>query len=236
MALSDHPFAKLLRRGYRGVRQFSVPAPRILTAPLLGIFLAIRSVIYFLRRVLIAEPLFKVYCTRYGRNFHTGVFLPWVQGQGEIIIGDNVSIDGRCAFFFAARYTEKPRLTIGDNTGIGHSCAFTVGKEISIGKHCRFGSMIAVFDAPGHPADPAARMAGLPSALHEVRPITIGDNVWIGSNSIIFPGVTIGDGSIVAMGSVVMSNVPAYTMVAGNPARQIRSLTASAVGNPVSST
>jgi acetyltransferase-like isoleucine patch superfamily enzyme len=52
----------------------------------------------------------------------------------------------------------------------------------------------------------------------------IGDNVWVGTGSVIFPGVTIGDGSIVAMGSIVMSNVDANTLVAGNPARKVRSL------------
>jgi carbonic anhydrase/acetyltransferase-like protein (isoleucine patch superfamily) len=224
LALSDHWSAWLVRKLYRGLLQFSIPAPRIVTVPVLGMVILIRSTYYFLRRVFIAEPLFKVYCKHYGRNFHTGIYIHWVQGKGDLIIGDNVSIDGKCAFFFAARYSDRPRLTIGDNTGIGHSCAFTVGKEISIGKHCRFGSSVAVFDAPGHPADPAARMAGLPSTQNEVRPIVIGDNVWIGTGSIIFPGVTIGDGSIVAMGSVVMNNVPGNTMVAGNPARQIRSL------------
>jgi len=224
IALSDHWAARLLRKLYRGLFQFSIPAPRIITASVLAIVIVIRSAYYFLRRVFIAEPLFKVYCTRYGKNLHTGIYVHWVQGKGDILVGDNVSIDGKCAFFFAARYSERPRLIIGDNTGIGHSCAFTVGREIVIGKHCRFGSSIAVFDAPGHPADPAARLAGLPSASNEVRPVTIGDNVWVGTGSIIFPGVTIGDGSIVAMGSVVMNNVPPNTMVAGNPARQIRSL------------
>ena len=186
---------------------------------------AVRSTYYFVRRVFIAEPFFKARCTSYGKNLHTGIYIPGVQGSGDIILGDNVSTDGRLAIFFAARYSSRPRLIIGDNTGIGHSCAFTVGREIRIGKHCRFGGLVAVFDAPGHPADPAARMAGLPSAPDEVRPVVIGDNVWIGSNSIIYPGVTIGDNSIVAMGSIVMSNVAPNTMVAGNPARMIRNLT-----------
>jgi maltose O-acetyltransferase len=57
-----------------------------------------------------------------------------------------------------------------------------------------------------------------------VRPISIGDNVWIGSSSIIFPGVTIGDNSVVAMGAVVMNSVPPNVVVAGNPARQIASV------------
>jgi len=215
VALSDHWLARLLRRLYQGVDGFSVPAPRVLTAPVLGLMIAVRTTYYFLRRVFIAEPLFKVYCTRYGRHLHTGIYVHWVQGKGELVIGDDVSIQGKCSFFFAARYSEKPRMLIGDHTGIGHNCSFTVGKEIRIGKHCRFGSAVAVFDAPGHPADPVARLAGLPSADGEVRTVTIGD------------------GSIVAMGSVVMTDVPGNTMVAGNPARQVRTLVPSIAAGPV---
>jgi acetyltransferase-like isoleucine patch superfamily enzyme len=224
VALSDHWAARLLRKLYHGVDGFSVPAPRVLTVPVLALMLAVRNTYYFLRRVFIAEPLFKVYCTEYGRHLHTGIYVHWVQGKGNLTVGDYVSIQGKCSFFFAARYSEKPSLTIGDHTGIGHSCSFTVGKGIRIGKHCRLGSSVVMFDAPGHPADPTARLAGLPSTDSEVRPVTIGDNVWIGTGAVIFPGVTIGDGSIVATGSVVMTDVPGNTMVAGNPARQVRAL------------
>jgi len=223
-ALSDHWAAGLLRRTYRGLRDFSVPAPRLLTRPILAVLLGLREATRFLRRVFVVEPLFKSRCASYGRNLHTGFELPGVQGDGDILLGDNVMIDGKVAIFFATRYGGRPRLIIGDNTGIGHACAFTVGREIRIGKHCRFGGLIAVFDAPGHPADPAARLAGLPSVLDEVKPIVIGDNVWVGTSSVIYPGVTIGDNSIVAMGSVVMSNVAPNVMVAGNPARMIRTL------------
>jgi len=186
--------------------------------------LAIRSSYYFLYRVFVCEPLFKAYCKSYGRNLHTGVFLHWVQGQGNLIVGNDVLIDGRCNFFFASRYTERPTLHIGDSTGIGHSCSFTVGDQITIGKHCRIAAGVQMFDASGHPSDPANRLAGQPADRSEVRPIVIGDNVWIGTGSAIYPGVSIGDNSIVALGSVVMSNVPANVVVAGNPARQIRAL------------
>jgi acetyltransferase-like isoleucine patch superfamily enzyme len=54
-----------------------------------------------------------------------------------------------------------------------------------------------------------------------VQPITIGDNVWIGRNALVFPGVTVGENSIVAAGAVVTSDVPPGSVVAGNPARRI---------------
>jgi acetyltransferase-like isoleucine patch superfamily enzyme len=71
-------------------------------------------------------------------------------------------------------------------------------------------------------------MAGSPTADEEVKPVVIEDNVWIGRAAIIMPGVTIGEGSIVAAGAVVMSDVPPNTLVLGNPARQIRKLIGSA--------
>ncbi|MBK6843379.1 MAG: hypothetical protein IPG88_13930 [Gemmatimonadetes bacterium] len=64
-----------------------------------------------------------------------------------------------------------------------------------------------------------------------VKPIRICDNVWIGGQSIIFPGVTIGTGTIVAAGSVVVADVPEFVVVAGNPARRIAMLTSDRAGS-----
>jgi acetyltransferase-like isoleucine patch superfamily enzyme len=226
LALSDHWFPRLLRRCRHQLINFGLPRlPHILTTPLIAIFLTLRSTYYFIVRVFICEPFFKAYCTKYGRNVHTGVFLHWIQGRGEIIIGDNVQIDGRCNFAFAARFSDKPTLIIGDNSGIGHACTFTIGKRIVIGRHCRIAGGVWIFDSPGHASDPAARLAGSPPDDAEVMPVVIEDNVWIGGGAVIMPGVTIGQGSIVAAGSVVMTNVPPNTVVAGNPARQLRKLT-----------
>jgi acetyltransferase-like isoleucine patch superfamily enzyme len=225
LALSDHWLPRLLRECARVVRNFGIPPiPRVLAVPLLAAFLGFRSIYYFVARVFFCEPFFKAYCTRYGRNVHTGVFLHWIQGRGDLIVGNDVLIDGRCSFSFAARFSDQPTLIIGDATGIGHACSFTIGKKIIIGRHCRIAGHVWIFDSPGHPADPIARMAGSPPADDEVKPVVIEDNVWIGERAIIMPGVTIGEGSIVAAGSVVMMNVPPSTMVAGNPARQLRKL------------
>lgn len=195
-----------------------------MTVPLLAAFLALRSTYYFIIRVLFCEPFFKAYCASYGRNLHTGVYFHWVRGRGKLIIGDNVVVDGKCSFFFAARFDPYPTLIIGDNTGIGHDCSFTIGKQISIGQNCKIAENVWIFDSPGHPADPVARLTGSPVASEEVKPVTVEDNVWIGKRAIIMPGVTIGQGSIVAGGAVVMVNVPPNTIVAGNPARQLRKL------------
>lgn len=224
LVLSDHWFARLARSIYRRVNNFSLPEISFLVRPFVVCFLFIREVYYFLSRVFVAEPFFRTYCTSIGKNFKTGAHRHWVMGRGRILIGDNVIIDGTCNFFFAVRYSENPTLRIGDNSGIGHSCAFTVGREISIGRNCRIASNITFFDTPGHPNDPVARFEGRPANPEDVRKITIGDNVWIGSQATIFPGVSIGNNSVVAFGSVVMNNVPENVLVAGNPARQIGKL------------
>jgi acetyltransferase-like isoleucine patch superfamily enzyme len=224
IALSKHPLAKALRRLYWGVKMFTMPAPHIITKPIVVVFLSIRAIYYFFLRVLICEPFFKSYCTSYGRNLRTDVYLHWVRGKGDLIIGDDVLIDGKSSFIFAVRYCERPTLTIGSHTVIGHNGSFTIGKQITIGSHCLIAGNVQIFDSPGHPADPAGRLAGRAADPEKVRPVTVGDNVWIGNNSIILPGVTIGEGSIVAIGSVVKDSVPPNTMVAGNPARPVRSL------------
>lgn len=71
-----------------------------------------------------------------------------------------------------------------------------------------------------HPLDPTERNSGLEFA----KPVTLGDNVWIGGRAIINPGVTLGDNVVVGSGAVVTHSVEANCVVAGNPARVIRRL------------
>lgn len=221
LALSDRPWARWARRAYRGVANFSLPAPRVVFVPLLYAVLAVRSVYYFVVRVFVCEPLFKAYCASYGKGVHTGVFLHWVQGRGRIVLGDDVLVDGKCSFNFAVRFAEAPTLTVGSHTAIGHNCMFTVGRAITIGEHCRIAANVTMFDSSGHPSDPAAREAGAPPDPESVKPITIGRNVWIGSGAVIFPGVTVGDNSVIGTRAVVLASVPANSVVMGNPARRM---------------
>jgi acetyltransferase-like isoleucine patch superfamily enzyme/acyl carrier protein len=210
---------------YYSINNFSIPAPRWIFLPLLAIFLTLRRIYYFLVRVFICEPFFKAYCTQFGHNVHTGVFIHWFQGRGRLIVGNDVIVDGKCNFTFAVRYSDNPTLRIGDHVKIGHRTSFTVGRDVTIGNYVMIASGAEIFDTPGHPTDPALRRAGSPALPSDVRPISIEDNVWIGRDARIFPGMTIGKGSVVAEGAQVMSNVPPYAIVAGNPARQIARLT-----------
>jgi acetyltransferase-like isoleucine patch superfamily enzyme len=108
--------------------------------------------------------------------------------------------------------------------------------QIDIGPYCLISWNVILMDTHRLPFDPSARrrelvrLAGLPfrsrhlDAAQPPRPIRIEANVWLGFDSIVLPGVTIGEGSIVGARSVVVEDVPAYTIVTGNPARVVRQL------------
>ena len=217
---SDHWLAGILRPARDAVQSFTLPAPRLITKPLLYVFLGGRAVFHYLYRLLVCEPLFKAYCKEYGKGVRTGVYTPWIRGPGDIVVGDDVRLAGAYSIYFGARFAKNPTLQIGSHTEIGHQCSFIIGKQITIGRNCLLAAGVFLFDSPGHPLNPADRLAGEPCPPEAVKPITIGDNVWIGRQCTIYPGVTIGDGAVVGAGSVVMSDVSPNTLVAGNPARR----------------
>ena len=219
LATSKKFLPRMLRRAYRAVHAFSMPAPRAITKPLLWLFLAIRESYYFAFRVFVCEPMFKAQCKKYGSRLRTDSHMHWVQGAGDIIVGDDVWFDGRVTITFAARFADHPVLEVGDHTAIGHNCEFRIGKQITIGRNCNLSGSIILMDSNGHPGDPQLRCAGRAPDSEDVRPIVIRDGVWIGLRCIIFPGVRIGEGSIVSAGSIVRTHVPPYSVVAGNPAR-----------------
>ncbi|MHC5375231.1 sugar O-acetyltransferase [Enterococcus sp. LJL120] len=108
-------------------------------------------------------------------------------------------------------------IEIGNNFYANMDCIFLDVNKIIIGDNVLVGPRVSFYTA-GHPTDPEIRATDLEFGL----PIIIEDNVWIGGNSVILPGITIGKNSIVAGGSVVTKNVPADSIVGGNPAKFIR--------------
>lgn len=219
LATSGHTLPRLVRGVFRASRSWTLPAPRLVVKPMLWAFLAGRFVCHTLKRTLICEPLFKAACERYGKRLRTGAHVHWIQGRGAIRVGDRVWVDGKSTFTFAHQFCDRPALEIGDDSGIGHGCTFVVGRRVVVGKRCLISGEDLIFDSSGHATDVKARRAGRPPPEEDVREVVIGDDVWIGTRVIIFPGVTIGRGSIVSAGSVVHTHIPPYSVAAGNPAR-----------------
>lgn len=108
---------------------------------------------------------------------------------------------------------------VGENFYANFNCTFLDVTTIRIGDNCMLAPNVQLYTAT-HPIDPNERNSGLEYA----KPITIGDNVWIGGGAILIPGVTIGDNVVIGAGSVVTKSFPDNVVIAGNPAHVIREL------------
>ncbi|WP_437480347.1 sugar O-acetyltransferase [Sorangium sp. So ce1014] len=97
---------------------------------------------------------------------------------------------------------------------------------ITIGDDVQFGPNVQLL-TPTHPVEPEPRRKKWEAA----KPITIGNNVWLGGGAIVLPGVTIGDNTVVGAGSVVTRDLPANVVAVGNPARVIRTLDGAGAGS-----
>ncbi|WP_231964615.1 sugar O-acetyltransferase [Paracoccus aminovorans] len=106
----------------------------------------------------------------------------------------------------------------GPGCFVNYGCFFMDICEIRIGARCQFGTAVQLL-TEDRPRDPARRAEGEEWG----KPITIGDDVWVGGGAIVLPGITIGDGAIVGAGSIVTRDVPAGATVVGNPARPLPS-------------
>jgi acetyltransferase-like isoleucine patch superfamily enzyme len=126
------------------------------------------------------------------------------------------------------------RVTLGD-FALVHGARIICDSEITIGDHALISWNVVLMDTYRLPTNPAIRRdelqrvplreSRIAAANVPARPLRIGHAVWIGFDSCVLPGVTIGEGSIVGARSVVTNDVPPFTIVAGNPARVVRALT-----------
>ncbi|NIC06168.1 sugar O-acetyltransferase [Billgrantia bachuensis] len=110
-------------------------------------------------------------------------------------------------------------ITLGERVFFNFNCVILDVAQVTIGNHVLFGPGVQVYTAT-HPLDAEQRRGGLEAA----KPITIGDDVWIGGGAILCPGVTIGARSVIGAGSVVTKDIPEDVFAGGNPCRVIRSL------------
>lgn len=113
-------------------------------------------------------------------------------------------------------------IEIGNNTGISNS-TFRIKQGIKIGNNVNVGGDCKFYDSDMHSVDYADRML-FPDEKIKTAPITIKDGVWIGAHSIILKGVTIGERSVIAAGSVVTKSIPDDELWGGNPAKFIKKI------------
>ena len=110
-------------------------------------------------------------------------------------------------------------ISIGENTFVNTNCIFLDNNKITIGKNSLIAPYVQIYTAD-HPLKASERIIvkeGKSRYLTSSKPVSIGDNVWIGGNSVIFPGVTIGNNVTIGAGSVVTKDIPDNVLAFGNP-------------------
>lgn len=147
-------------------------------------------------------------------------------GEGKVIINQGVVIGSLLAPRFGngevllqAR-TKESRIEIKSKCWFSNNISIIATDKIEIGEHCLMGDSVLIIDSDFHSIDPDRRR----SDSGDSKPVTIGNNVWIGSRVIVQKGVTIGDNSVIASQSVVTSDIPANCVAGGNPARVIKQI------------
>lgn len=150
----------------------------------------------------------------------------------NIQIGNNVVIGG----IVASERFHPGQVVIGDDVYLGDDTIISCAERVEIGSGTLIGHGVQIFDNNSHPVDAETRRVDY-DVLRGLRQgergeilraaVIIGPLAWIGLNSIILRGVTIGEGAIVAAGSVVTKDVAPYTLVAGNPAQVIKTVSES---------
>ena len=109
-------------------------------------------------------------------------------------------------------------IVCGDNVYFNVNCVVLDSAPVTIGSNVFFAPNVQLYTAT-HPLE-----ADLRRTLENALPITIGDDCWIGGNTVLCPGVTIGKGSVIGAGSVVTKDIPENVLAVGNPAKVIRRL------------
>lgn len=149
-------------------------------------------------------------------------------GREALKVGDFSRIHGQLWVF------ETGSISIGDHTFVGLGSRVWSSQKVQIGSYVLISHLVDIHDCSSHSTDWRQRRVEIEARFERAdnspppnvarAAVTIEDDVWIGFKSTILRGVTIGRGAIVAAGSVVTKDVPPFTLVAGNPARIVRTL------------
>jgi acetyltransferase-like isoleucine patch superfamily enzyme len=151
-------------------------------------------------------------------RFATGAV---VKGVDRITAGKGVFIDHGAYLNPSTVNDRRGYIHLGNGVEIGPYCVLWGGGGIDIGNNVHLGAHVHVTSQQGRPVSPELSNPDLPLSV-DCAPVRIEDHVLIYSGAIVIPGVTIGHHSTIAAGSVVIDDIPPYSMAAGAPARVVR--------------
>jgi len=217
----DGVAASALHDAYRWLIRWNVPDGPLIRRVSQSLFLA-HDVMErggeLVAAKLFYEPLVRARFTRVGRRVHVTA-LPYISGHCKVFVGDDCTLSK--IYVSTGRFCDEPELHIGRGTSMGFAVSFSVNRLVTIGEHVGIASRATIADSDGHPVDLERRLRGELLSGADIKPVTVGDHVWIGRGAHVLKGVTIGKGAVIAAGSVVASDVPAGALAMGVPARVI---------------
>ena len=140
-----------------------------------------------------------------------------------IEIGIHSSIMSHCVLETCPDAGLQPQLIIGDNVSLGEYSHITCARKVVIGDGGLTGRFVLITDnAHGNSSFEETEISPLDRQVYSKGAVVVEKNVWIGDKATVLPGVSIGEGAIIAANAVVTKDVPAYTVVAGCPAKAIK--------------
>ena len=158
---------------------------------------------------------------RTGANLRAGGGIEWPLGNvRNIRVGDNVSL-GKRGWFYMPLNNRQAKIQIGSGTAVGNDFVITANASIEIGRDCLLSYRVTVMDH-SHATGPG--VAPVRSGLTEGKPVSIGDKCFLGCNVVIMPGVKLGENCVVGANSVVTKSFEAGSVIAGAPAKLLRSI------------
>jgi carbonic anhydrase/acetyltransferase-like protein (isoleucine patch superfamily) len=220
----DTPLARSIHGGLKRAARSGLPPIPIVHHLLLGLRKFRQRGWTWIAGKLYHEPLLKLSCRKVGSGLMLYEDMPKIFGNLDIELGDNVSMSGHGVWVGGGSVAERKFLSVASDSYLGHGVEITVGTRVDIGRHVLVANYAKLSGYDGHPMDPLLRASGAPPGPEGQGPIRIGDYAWIGTGAMVLKNVTIGRGAVVAAGSVVTRDVPELAVVAGVPARVVKTL------------
>lgn len=216
----------MLKKMFKSLLYSGFPIPRIIKPVIRGLYktgVVTVEALIFLCKVIWVEPVLRSVAEHVGKRLRADN-LPYIRGNGRLLIGDNVNLSGRSCFYFMNNMPEKPVIEIGNDVFVGNGCTFSAARKITIGNHVLISAGVRIHDNDGHPLDVTRRLEGKGIDPDETKAVNIKDGAWIGAQAIVLKGVTIGTNAVIGAGAVVVSDVSADSITAGNPATVVRKI------------
>jgi len=150
---------------------------------------------------------------------------------GKIVIGDNVAMCSTCKGnplgvnhrVILSAVKPESEIIIGNDTGMSGT-TICAAKSVKIGNNCLIGANVTITDYDFHPVKPVGRRYNTNADDIGCVPVIVEDNVWLGMNVVVLKGVTVGQNSVIAAGSIITKSIPPNCIAGGNPARVLKKI------------